>query len=260
MGTATIIRAGSIYPCSDISTMFPRSPAGGNETSVSFHRRNLSTRLSLDLRERRDLPSPTGKMNPLRRVRSDTDLIGSTPLSPRGARSSTPATLAEVEEANLVAGGWNRIEVVEEELLGGGKGNGKKSAGGSGSRGRDNGDQDIGSYYQERLRADSGNPLLLTNYGRFLHEVEEDFKKAEEYYSRAILVSPDDGEVISLYGRLLWESQRDCKRAEAYYGRAVAASPDDCYVLGSYAHFLWDTEDEEEEGRVALSSPLVEAL
>lgn len=57
---------------------------------------------------------------------------------------------------------------------------------------------------------------------------------AEEYYSRAILASPGDGDVLSLYGKLIWETQRDEDRAMSYFDRAVSASPDDWYVTCIY--------------------------
>lgn len=51
--------------------------------------------------------------------------------------------------------------------------------------------------------------------------------KAEEYYERAILASPGDGEVLSLYAKLMWEVRRDAPHAEAYFDQAVQANPDD---------------------------------
>lgn len=101
-------------------------------------------------------------------------------------------------------------------------------------------------YYRSMLEANPGNPLLLTNYARFLHEVQHDMAKAEEYYERAILASSGDAEVLSLYAKFTWETQKDATRAESYFDRAVKAAPDDCYVLSSYAHFLWNSEEEEE--------------
>ena len=69
--------------------------------------------------------------------------------------------------------------------------------------------------------------------------MEGDAKGAEEYYGRALLASPGDGEVLSLYGKLVWEAHRDGERAEAYFERAVEASPDDWYrsSLSSYSFF-----------------------
>lgn len=51
--------------------------------------------------------------------------------------------------------------------------------------------------------------------------------KAEEYYGRALLESPEDGEVLSLYGTLIWETQRDQYRANSYFDQALHASPHD---------------------------------
>lgn len=58
-------------------------------------------------------------------------------------------------------------------------------------------------------------------------KVENDAVRAEEFYGRAILASPGDGELLSLYGKLVWETQRDEQRAKSYFDRAVYASPDD---------------------------------
>lgn len=61
-------------------------------------------------------------------------------------------------------------------------------------------------------------------------QVEGDSVKAEEYYGRAILASPGDGELLSLYGKLIWDTEKDGERAKSYFDQAVSASPDDWYV------------------------------
>ncbi|EPS57562.1 hypothetical protein M569_17256 [Genlisea aurea] len=98
-------------------------------------------------------------------------------------------------------------------------------------------------YYQEMLKSDPANPLILSNYAKYLHQVEGDASKAEEYYERAILAGSEDGEVLSLYGKLIWETKRDETRARSYFHQAIRASPDDSSVLGSFAHFMWETEE-----------------
>lgn len=256
------MRGGSISPRTEIAG---RSPSRIHDTGVDFHRRSWSMRMSLDVKEKRALQLPTGTPNPIRRVRSDTDLVRSAPFRSRWS----PLMRFEEEKgkANPVMTMSPAIAEEGEELVysGGGMGNGRKMGGGKrGGEANREGDPSIGTYYQEMLKADPGNPLLLRNYGRFLQEVEGDLEKAEEYYGRAILASPNDGELLSLYGRLVWESKRDSKRAESYHERAVEASPDDCYVMGSYAHFLWEADEEEEENEdvaiVASPSPFVEAF
>ncbi|CAN4076255.1 unnamed protein product [Withania somnifera] len=124
------------------------------------------------------------------------------------------------------AGDWpvNGIPIDELGFPGGGMGKNRKFGGGSGG----NSDpKEIGEYYKEMLNSDPMNSLLLRNYGKYLHEVERDFVKAEEYYGRAILASPGDGEVLSLYGKLVWETQRDERRAKSYFDQAVHVSSDD---------------------------------
>ncbi|XP_076934894.1 uncharacterized protein LOC143601341 [Bidens hawaiensis] len=106
----------------------------------------------------------------------------------------------------------------------------------------------IGAHYQKMLKTDHpNNPLLLRNYSKFLHEVEGDTVKAEEYYARAILANPGDGELLSLYGKLIWDMQRNEERAQSYFDQAVIASPDDCMVMGSYAQFMWEADEDEDE-------------
>ncbi|GKU95772.1 hypothetical protein SLEP1_g9092 [Rubroshorea leprosula] len=144
----------------------------------------------------------------------------------------------------------NRIPIEEFGFSGNGigrSGNDQGKPGDGCGDGRFGDRSKIGNYYREMLKLNPGDSLLLRNYGKYLHEVENNVEKAEEYYGRAILASPGDGEVLSLYGKLIWETQKDEDRAKAYFDRAVFASPDDCMVLGSYAHFMWEAEEEEEE-------------
>ncbi|KAG0474538.1 hypothetical protein HPP92_014224 [Vanilla planifolia] len=271
MTAAMLSRTGSLSPRFEIHASPTRSPICGSALSLGLQSR--STTLSIDMRQRKEFLSSMRNANPLRRVRSDSDLISYNKQSSSDGRMIPTVRLSEVEEEDELAVPWSGAAaslVVAEDfeevgISGGGKGNGKKSTGGTGG-GSDqrNGDRRMGTYYEEMLRADPCNPLLLRNYAKFLHEVEGNLKKAEEFYERAILESPGDGDLLSLYGRLLWEFQRDGKRAEAYFERAVEASPDDCYVLGSYAHFLWDAEEEEDkkdkEGVLASPQPLVNAF
>lgn len=180
----------------------------------------------------------------IRRSNSDTELIRSELMDSRISR------VGSVSFPDLGV-------IVEEESTGGigiGKGNnnnnygGKGKGKGKGGKNNNNEKNDIEEYYQEMLKSNPGDSLLLRNYGKYLHEVENNVKKAEECYGRAILASPGDGELLSLYGNLIWETSRDEDRAQLYFDQAVHASPNDCTVLGSYAHFLWEAEEDEEDG------------
>eukprot|EP01018_Ginkgo_biloba_P002687 Gb_08251 [translate_table: standard] len=60
------------------------------------------------------------------------------------------------------------------------------------------------AYFIKMLEANPGNPLLLRNYVHFLHEVQHDLRKAQEYYERAILASPDEAYLGSHHQSSLW--------------------------------------------------------
>ncbi|XP_077244811.1 uncharacterized protein LOC143884866 [Tasmannia lanceolata] len=271
-------------------------------TGVSFLGRNASasakSALHFENREKRQVPtifrrafsetdlfrSGIGSFNSFRSlsqsfssITEEDDLVKQSPDLQReskedGGSLNLKAKALDLGISDRAAGIRQEKEVFTEELefSDGGMGKGRKigggKRGGSDGKGSFNGesaDQNrIGAYYKEMLKANPRNPLLLRNYGKFLHEVERDLERAEEYYGRAILESPGDGELLSLYGKLIWEAKRDEGRAQGYFDQAIKASPDDCYVLGSYAHFLWDAEEKEEDDIEMESklSPLVQAF
>lgn len=64
----------------------------------------------------------------------------------------------------------------------------------------------------------------------FLYQAKGDPKRAEEYYSRAILADPGDGEILSRYAKLVWELHHDEERASGYFEQAIQATPNDRYI------------------------------
>ncbi|OIT33134.1 PREDICTED: uncharacterized protein LOC109206386 [Nicotiana attenuata] len=163
-------------------------------------------------------------------------------------------SLSLTEDQSSYAEDWPQSGIPTDELgfPGGGIGKNRKFPGGGGGRGESDASSNsdpkkIGAYYKQMLKSDPMNSLFLRNYGKYLHEVERDYVKAEECYGRAILASPGDGEVLSMYGKLVWESEQHESRAKSYFDQAVQASPDDCTVLGSYAKFMWEAEEDDEK-------------
>jgi Tfp pilus assembly protein PilF len=55
--------------------------------------------------------------------------------------------------------------------------------------------------------------------------VKGDPKRAEEYYSRAMLADPSDGEIMSQYAKLAWEAHHDRERSLRYFHKSVQAAP-----------------------------------
>ncbi|KAK9927986.1 hypothetical protein M0R45_025144 [Rubus argutus] len=232
MNSSVLIRTGSIGPVhSPAVSGSPRLSLSRNDSLSGVFSGERSTFsspricLHFDVNSRRD-------KNTMRRSLSESSILRSDSGKSRSFPSSE-AGRSPVEERTC-PGGDHGIEtsvMIERE-----------------ERRR------MGAYYQEMLKSNPSDPLLLRNYGQFLHEVEKDTVRAEEYYCRAILASPGDGELLSLYGKLIWESQRDKDRAESYFNQAVSASPNNCMVLGSFASFMWESEEDEEEDNEEFNS------
>lgn len=54
-----------------------------------------------------------------------------------------------------------------------------------------------------------------------------DFHGAEDYYLRATLANPQDGESLLEYAKLVWQLHHDQDRALSYFERAAQAAPED---------------------------------
>uniref|UniRef100_A0ACD5URF3 Uncharacterized protein n=1 Tax=Avena sativa TaxID=4498 RepID=A0ACD5URF3_AVESA len=112
----------------------------------------------------------------------------------------------------------------------------------------------LDAQYKEMVDEQPGNALFLRNYAQFLHEVKGDPRRAEEYYSRAMLADPSDGEIMSQYAKLVWAVHRDHDRSLDYFQKSVQAAPRDSHVLAAYASFLWE-QDDDDEGEQGAPEP-----
>ena len=57
-------------------------------------------------------------------------------------------------------------------------------------------------------------------------QTKRDVQGAEEFYSRAMLTDPKDGEIIAQYAKVVWEFYHDGDKASSYFERAVQAAPE----------------------------------
>ncbi|KAM1195815.1 hypothetical protein ACFX13_022770 [Malus domestica] len=101
-------------------------------------------------------------------------------------------------------------------------------------------------YYKRMVDEYPCHPLFLRKYGQAL-EAKGDFDGAEEFYFRATLANPSDGEALCQYAELVWQLRHDQDKALSYFERAAQASPHDSNVLAAYASFLWEIEDDSED-------------
>lgn len=228
---ASLIRTGSVLVQSPVHTGSPRALLTRQPSFAGDNNHAHSPRLSMhSCRASSDRAAESSA------VRRD--------LNRTGSRSrSFPPIVPEEEDLLSHAAPRKARHVVQ-----GFGGDGGGDRGGATVTGGNGGERiRISAYYEEMLKSNPRDALLLRNYGKFLHEVEKDTARAEEYYGRAILANPGDGELLSLYGTLIWETQRDEKRAKSYFDQAIHAAPHDCTVLGSYAHFMWEAGEDDEE-------------
>ncbi|XVE65762.1 hypothetical protein DITRI_Ditri08aG0025600 [Diplodiscus trichospermus] len=105
----------------------------------------------------------------------------------------------------------------------------------------------VEAYYRRMVQENPCNPLVLSNYARFLHQSKGDLEGAEEYYLKAIQADPSNGETMSEYAKLVWSLRRDRDKASEYFERAVEATPENSHVLAAHASFLWETEEVEDD-------------
>ncbi|KAK8464150.1 hypothetical protein PHAVU_011G133545 [Phaseolus vulgaris] len=116
--------------------------------------------------------------------------------------------------------------------------------------------EDLEGYYKRMIDEYPCHPLLLKKYAQLLQS-NGDLQGAEEYFLRATMADPNDGETLTQYAKLAWENHHDKDRALVYFERAVQAAPQDSHVLAAYAGFLWKIEDvEDEDGKHEIRSDM----
>ncbi|XP_074558229.1 uncharacterized protein LOC141814176 [Curcuma longa] len=107
---------------------------------------------------------------------------------------------------------------------------------------------EVEMQHKAKLEEDPCDPQSLRNYAKFLYQEKRDLRKAEEYYSRAILADSANGEALSQYAKIVWELHHDKDWASSYFQQAVRTAPEDSCVLAAYAGFLWETEEDDGDG------------
>ncbi|RDX93303.1 hypothetical protein CR513_24451 [Mucuna pruriens] len=116
-------------------------------------------------------------------------------------------------------------------------------------------DLELEEYYKRMLHEYPSHPFILKMYAHLLQS-NGDLQGAEEYFLRATMADPNDGEILMQYGKLVWENHHDKDRALVYFERATQAAPQDSHVLAAYASFLWKIDGENEDGKHEIQSDM----
>ncbi|KAL2643855.1 hypothetical protein R1flu_011442 [Riccia fluitans] len=99
--------------------------------------------------------------------------------------------------------------------------------------------------YQHAIRDEPMNTMLLVNYAQFLFAVRRDYRGAEHYFSQALKVDNEDGDIWARWAIFLWLGRNDKSAADEAYQTALTLDPYNTYHASSYAHFLWHTDNDE---------------
>ncbi|KAF2314049.1 hypothetical protein GH714_021744 [Hevea brasiliensis] len=98
----------------------------------------------------------------------------------------------------------------------------------------DDGEED--TMQAKHIQVDQDENLRVGNSITNQDLEKGDLLGAEEYYLRAVVADPGDGEIMSLYAKLVCELHQDHDKASSYFERAVQATPEDRGVLFIWTH------------------------
>ncbi|KAL3696989.1 hypothetical protein R1sor_011065 [Riccia sorocarpa] len=98
--------------------------------------------------------------------------------------------------------------------------------------------------YQHAVRDEPTNTMLLVNYAQFLFAIRRDHRGAEHYFSKALQLDKEDGDIWARWAIFLWLGRNNKSAADEAYQTALALDPYNPYHASSYAHFLWHTDDD----------------
>ncbi|PWA34315.1 pentatricopeptide repeat-containing protein [Artemisia annua] len=101
-------------------------------------------------------------------------------------------------------------------------------------------------YYRIMVGEDPCNPTYLKNYAQLLQS-KGDVSGAEDFYLRATIADPKDGEILIQYAKLVWELHRDQDKALTYFEKAVFTAPENSTILAAYARYLWEVDQVQNE-------------
>ncbi|MBP6811800.1 MAG: tetratricopeptide repeat protein, partial [Saprospiraceae bacterium] len=95
-------------------------------------------------------------------------------------------------------------------------------------------------YFQKAIEMNPKNADHLSNYALYLHESKKDYESAEVFYKKTLDTDPNLAMVLGNYANFLGDIRKDYESAEAYYRKAIEIDPNLALHLGNFATFLLD--------------------
>jgi len=96
--------------------------------------------------------------------------------------------------------------------------------------------------YDETLKLDPGNSIVLNNYAYYLSLVGDDLPKAEEMARKAVDMDPENGANQDTYGWVLYKIGR-YDEAKEWIGKAIENREESAVVLEHYGDVLFKLGD-----------------
>jgi len=101
-------------------------------------------------------------------------------------------------------------------------------------------------YYQKAIEMNPNNATHLGNYATFLYDVKKDMEGAEVYYLKALEAEPNNAIQLGNYASFLQDVKKDYEGAEVYYLKSLKADPNIAIHMGNYASFLYEVKKDYE--------------
>ncbi len=105
-------------------------------------------------------------------------------------------------------------------------------------------------YFEKAIELNPKKADHLGNYASFLTDVKKDFERADAYYQKSIEADPNHALHLGNYAVFLTDFKKDYEGADVYYQKSIEADPNLSLHLGNYASFLSHIKKDYERAEV----------